>query len=26
MGRLAALDLVLTTITGLVFYWLAFIA
>ena len=26
MGRLAAIDLVLTTITGLLFYWLAFIA
>jgi putative membrane protein len=26
MGRLAALDLVVTTITGLLFYWLAFIA
>jgi putative membrane protein len=26
MGRLAALDLMLTTITGLLFYWLAFIA
>lgn len=26
MGRLAAIDLVLTTITGLTFYWLAFIA
>ena len=26
MARLAALDLVLTTITGLTFYWLAFIA
>ena len=26
MGRLAAIDLVFTTITGLTFYWLAFIA
>ena len=26
MWRLAAIDLVLTTITGLLFYWLAFIA
>jgi uncharacterized membrane protein YozB (DUF420 family) len=25
-GRLAAIDLVLTTITGLTFYWLAFVA
>ena len=26
MARLAALDLLLTAVTGMIFYWLAFVA